>query len=186
MASKHYLTRKVQPGEIQPQADPILAARALAEADSLVAYGIRRGLLSYPAGTKFDDDGRPIPKLFTPERTYTKPVEDYPCLRAYLLADNGMPHVQVAKAIKASSAKVGAIIAHGKALYLAQRASLTPSKGGQAASQTKRASGQPANGAGPCRGRVTTPQVGTLRPKSANAGAKADLEDPERKPKVNL
>ena len=52
MANKYYLTNKVQPGEIKPGfAD---AAKALAEADDLVAYGIRRGLMSYPHGTEFD------------------------------------------------------------------------------------------------------------------------------------
>jgi hypothetical protein len=184
MARNHYLTRKVQPGEIQPEVDPILAARAMAEAETLVAYGVRRGLLSYPHGTQFDQEGRPIPKLFKPERTYTKAIEDYPCLRAYLMADNGMTHVQVAREIRASTAKIGAIIAHGRAVWLAQKAALNGKEGQDTAIKSKRASGA----ARPPEGTLLTadsPRVGTLRQQRANAGAKTDRGTPDRKPAIN-
>lgn len=139
-----YLCRKVQPGEIKPMdAD---AMRTLSQADDLVAYGIRRGLLSYPAGTQFDQEGRPIPKLFAPERSYSKPIEAYPCLRAYLMHDSGSTHVQVAKAIKASTAKIGDIIAHGREIYRRQAVELAR-EGQETVSRSKRA-GRPAKAQG--------------------------------------
>ena len=139
MANKYYLTNKVQPGEIKPGfAD---AAKALAEADDLVAYGIRRGLMSYPHGTEFDATGRPIPKLQATRATYTKPIESYSCLRAYLMHDNGSTHVAIAKAVQASTVKVGAIIAHGRTLWLAQKAVATTGKGKETKEESKRASG---------------------------------------------
>lgn len=139
MANKYYLTNKVQPGEIKPGFAE--AAKALAEADDLVAYGIRRGLMSYPHGTEFDATGRPIPKLQATRATYTKPIESYSCLRAYLMHDNGSTHVAIAKAVQASTVKVGAIIAHGRTLWLAQRAVVTTGKGKETNEQSKRASG---------------------------------------------
>ena len=139
MANKYYLTNKVQPGEIKPGFAE--AAKALAEADDLVAYGIRRGLMSYPHGTEFDATGRPIPKLQATRATYTKPIESYSCLRAYLMHDNGSTHVAIAKAVQASTVKVGAIIAHGKTLWLAQRAVVTTGEGKETKEESKRASG---------------------------------------------
>lgn len=144
MSRPHYLCKKVQPGEIKPMtADTI---RMMAQADDLVAYGIRRGLLSYPVNTQFDKEGRPIPKLFTPEKSYSKPIEAYPCLRAYLMHDNGSTHVQVAKAIKASTAKIGDIIAHGREIYRRQAVELAR-EGQQTVSQSKRA-GRPTKAQG--------------------------------------
>ena len=171
MANKYYLTNKVQPGEIKPGFAE--AAKALAEADDLVAYGIRRGLMSYPHGTEFDATGRPIPKLQATRATYTKPIESYSCLRAYLMHDNGSTHVAIAKAVQASTVKVGAIIAHGKTLWLAQRAVATTGKGKETNEQSKRASGQPASAAGQPKA-STSPRVGTLPAKTFKAGAKAD------------
>jgi hypothetical protein len=171
MRNKYYLTNKVQPGEIQPGfAD---AAKALAEADDLVAYGLRRGLMSYPHGTQFDATGRPIPKLQATRATYTKPIESYSCLRAYLMRDNGSTHAEIARAVQCSIVKVAAIIAHGKTLWLAQRAAVTTGKGKETNQQSKRASGAAAHAAGHSKA-STSPRMGTLPAKTFRAGAKAD------------
>jgi len=171
MGNKYYLTNKVQPGEIKPGfAD---SAKALAEADDLVAYGIRRGLMSYPHGTEFDATGRPIPKLQATRATYTKPIESYSCLRAYLMHDNGSTYAEIGKAVQSSIVKVGAIIAHGKTLWLAQRAAMTTGKGKETKEQSKRASGAAANAAGQSKA-GTSPRMGTLPDKTSRAGAKEE------------
>jgi hypothetical protein len=171
MRNKYYLTNKVQPGEIQPGfAD---AAKALAEADDLVAYGLRRGLMSYPHGTQFDATGRPIPKLQATRASYTKPIESYSCLRAYLMRDNGSTHAEIARAVQCSIVKVPAIIAHGKTLWLAQKAATSTGKGKETNQQSKRASEAAAHAAGHPRA-GTSPRMGTLPAKTFRAGAKAD------------
>ena len=136
MSRPHYLCKKVQPGEIKPMTAETI--RMMAQADDLVAYGIRRGLLSYPRGTEFDKEGRPIPKITVPS-AQTKPIEAYPCLRAYLMHENGSTHVEVAKAITASTAKIGAIIAHGREIYRRQAIEIAK-EGEETAAESKRAS----------------------------------------------
>jgi hypothetical protein len=112
--------------------------RMMAQAEDLVAYGIRRGLLAYPRGTEFDKGGRPIPKLTVPSHE-TKPIEGYPCLRAYLMHDNGSTHAEIGKAIHAGTAKVAEIIAHGREIYRRQAVE-TIKEGEDATQQSKRAS----------------------------------------------
>lgn len=137
MSRPHYLCKKVQPGEIKPMtADTI---RMMAQAEDLVAYGIRRGLMSYPRGTEFDREGRVIPKLTVPSHE-TKPIEGYPCLRAYLMHTNGSTHAEIGKAIHAGTAKVAEIIAHGREIYRRQAVE-TIKEGEDTTQQSKRASG---------------------------------------------
>jgi hypothetical protein len=175
MSRPHYLCKKVQPGEIKPMtADTI---RMMAQAEDLVAYGIRRGLLAYPRGTEFDREGRPIPKLTVPSHE-TKPIEGYPCLRAYLMHDNGSTHAEIGKAIHAGTAKVAEIIAHGREIYRRQAVE-TIKEGEDTTQQSKRASGavNAQNGASKAE---PTPGVGTLPDETFHAGAKVNRGAPER------
>lgn len=137
MSRPHYLCKKVQPGEIKPMTADMI--RMMAQAEDLVAYGIRRGLMAYPPNTQFDKEGRPIPKITVPS-AQAKPIEAYPCLRAYLMHDAGSTHVEVAKAITASTAKIGAIIAHGREIYRRQAVEIAK-EGQETIPELKRASG---------------------------------------------
>jgi hypothetical protein len=173
MSRPHYLCKKVQPGEIKPMtADTI---RMMAQAEDLVAYGIRRGLLAYPRGTEFDREGRVIPKIATDSEPI-RSIKSYPCIRAYLMHDNGSTYAEIAKAIHAGTAKVAEIIAHGREIYRRQAVEIAK-EGEDATQQSKRASGAGNAQGGPSKAE-TPPGWEPSQPKPSTQGPKQSDDPP--------
>lgn len=107
-----YLTKKVLPGEIKPM--PRENARLIEDSDHIVAMGIRSGLISYPRSTKLDPAGKPIP----PQTVNVKrSIESYPCLRAYLLRQQGKTIREICVAIRCHTRVIHDILSHGEHIY---------------------------------------------------------------------
>ena len=122
MGRNAYLTKKVQPGEIRSEATNV--AKILHDADLIVAAGLRSGLLRYPPGTVTGKDGRPVPITPTTNEGKRRPIENYPCLRAYLLRQQGKTMSQIARILHCSTKVLPELLKHGQAIYERNASSL--------------------------------------------------------------
>jgi len=88
----------------------------LEQAPNLVARAVSRGLMSYPHGTQFTTDGRPIPKLS--EVRYRKsPLEQYACLRAWEMSLHGISKQNIATVIRCPMNRIDQVLEHGKEMH---------------------------------------------------------------------
>lgn len=115
MGRNAYLSKKVQPGEIRQ--GPMTVAKILHDADLIVAAGLRSGLLRYPPGTVTGKDGRPVPITPTTNEGKRRPIESYPCLRGYLLRQQGKTMSQIAAILHCSTKILPEVLKHGQAIY---------------------------------------------------------------------
>jgi hypothetical protein len=107
-----YLTKKIQPGEIKPM--PLENARLIEDADQIVAMGIRSGLISYPRSTRVDPNGKPIP----PQTVNVKrSIRSYPCLRAFLLRQQGKTIREICVLIHCHTRVIHDILLEGETIY---------------------------------------------------------------------
>lgn len=158
MGRQHYLCKKVQPGEIA-RGDLVTKAeqtRILANAADIVRRGVFLGLMSYPAGTTFDNEGSPIAAIQIDDHTTKKGVEAYPCLRAFLMKEAGATYRDIAREIKCSVGYIKPIIDHGRAIHA--RHALSGGLDGveTAEAQEKRATVAGNDGAGHCKQETMT------------------------------
>ena len=126
-----YLTKKIQPGEISLQRWE--ASKILHDAEIIVAHALKAGWLRYPPGTIVGKDGAPVPVVATHNEGKQRPISNYPCLRAYLLRQQGKTMSQISKLLKCSTRKLPLILQHGEVIYQKQvgtslGGSQTPSK----------------------------------------------------------
>jgi hypothetical protein len=87
----------------------------LAQAPEIIANAVKRGLMSYPANTKFSVDGRPIPRL-DDVRHKKSPMEQFACLRAWEMHQAGDSYGQIAARIRCPLTRIEEVLAHGKAI----------------------------------------------------------------------
>lgn len=103
----------------------ITRAQLLAEAAELVQSAVKRGLMSYPHGTKFQANGTPIPNLDGglpinhPEGSGKHDIQI--CRKAFYLRDKGLSLHDVAKACGVPNGSVHYLIAKGHEDYLSQQ-----------------------------------------------------------------
>ena len=103
----------------------ITRAQLLAEAAELVQSAVKRGLMSYPHGTKFQANGTPIPNLdgglpITQPDGHGK-HDIHICRKAFYLRDKGLSLHDVAKACGVPNGSVHYLIAKGHEDYLSQQ-----------------------------------------------------------------
>lgn len=114
MSRNEYLTKKLQPGEIQSNME---FAKIMHDADIIVAAGLRSGLLRYPPGTVMTKDGSPIPITPTTTEGKRRSIDSYPCLKAYLLRQQGKTMLQISQAIHCSTRIIQDVLQHGETIY---------------------------------------------------------------------
>lgn len=103
----------------------ITRAQLLAEAAELVQSAVKRGLMSYPHGTKFQANGTPIPNLDGGlPITHLEPGGKHNieiCRKAFELRDRGLALHDVAKLCNVPKGSVHYLIAKGHEDYLSQQ-----------------------------------------------------------------
>jgi DNA-directed RNA polymerase specialized sigma24 family protein len=91
--------------------------QVLREAKQLVRFAIKHGWMSYPNGTRMDEEGDLIPNL-EPEEETSSPITPELCNKAFVLRDRGITLDNIAAICGVPRGSIAYIISRGHEDYL--------------------------------------------------------------------